>query len=160
MPAHPRTLFEKIWSEHVVEDLGDGRAVVHIDRHVIQESSCRVSFEGLRKLDLPVCDRNLTFGVIDHSVATMPGRTADSFPPTRYRIVAMQDNCRDYGIRLYGLDDPRQGIEHVVAPELGITLPGWTFVCSDSHTPTNGGLVPGPGASARPRPATSWPTNA
>jgi 3-isopropylmalate/(R)-2-methylmalate dehydratase large subunit len=140
MPSHPKSLFEKIWSSHVIEDLGDGRSVIHIDRHVIQESSCRISFDGLRELNLPVRNRDLTFGVIDHSVATMPGRTADSFPPTRYRIVAMQENCRDFGIRLFDLDDPRQGIEHVVAPELGITLPGCTLVCSDSHTPTNGGL--------------------
>jgi 3-isopropylmalate/(R)-2-methylmalate dehydratase large subunit len=140
MASPSSTLFEKIWSTHVVEDFSDGRAIIHVDRHVIQESSCRVSFEGLRKLNLPVRDRNLTFGVIDHAVATMPGRTADSFPPTRYRIVAMRENCRDFGIKLFDIDDPNQGIEHVVAPELGITLPGCTLVCSDSHTPTNGAL--------------------
>lgn len=138
MPAS--TVFEKIWAAHVVKDLGDGRAVIYIDRHVLQEGTSPKAFAGLEAMGLDVRRRELTFGVIDHSVATTPGRTADSWPPTRRRILDMRKYCAQYGIALYDIDDPRQGITHVVAPELGITFPGCTLVCADSHTATNGGL--------------------
>lgn len=134
------TLFEKIWSSHTVAMLDETRAIIHIDRHVIQESTSRQAFEGLRKMNLSVRNTDLTFGVIDHSPSTAPGRTAETFEPSRYRITTMRENCKWAGITLFDLDDPRQGIEHVVAPELGITLPGCTLVCGDSHTATNGGL--------------------
>ncbi len=138
--SSPKTLFEKIWSAHVVKDLGDGRALIHIDRHVLQEGTCPQAFADLRKMSLPVRSKDLTYAVIDHSVASAPGRTADTFQPTRWRIVTMQKNCRDFGVELFDIDDPRQGITHVIAPELGITVPGATLVCADSHTATNGGL--------------------
>ena len=136
----PRTLFEKLWSSHVVRDLGDGRAIIQIDRHVLQEGTSPWAFEGLRKMNLKVRDPQMTFGVIDHSVTSMPGRTEDSFQPSKYRILAMRRNCDEAGIEYYDIHDPRQGITHVVAPELGIALPGTTLVCADSHTATNGAL--------------------
>jgi 3-isopropylmalate/(R)-2-methylmalate dehydratase large subunit len=135
-----RTLFEKLWAAHVVRELDGGRAVIHIDRHLMQEGTCRQAFIDLRRMGLPVRNPELTRGVVDHSLATMPGRTLDSFPPSRYRITAMREHCAWAGIDLLDLDDPRQGIEHVVAPELGIALPGCTLVCGDSHTATNGGI--------------------
>lgn len=136
----PRSLFEKLWSSHVVRWLDDERALIHIDRHMMQEGTCRQAFEGLHALDLPVANPELTYGVIDHSVSTAPGRTEFSFEPSRYRILAMRENCARHGIELFDVDDARQGIEHVVAPEQGIALPGTTLVCGDSHTATNGGL--------------------
>src|ERR1700754_4133072 len=113
------TLFEKIWKTHVVEDFGGGRAAIHIDRHVVQEVTSWQAFDGLRKKSLPVRNRGLTFAVIDHSCATSPGRTAATFEPTRVRIEAMRKNCQDFGIELYDINDPSQGIVHVIAPELG-----------------------------------------
>ena len=140
MTTIERTLFEKIWASHVIRDLGEGRALIHIDRHVMFEGTSRLAFQALRKMNLPLRNRNLSYGVIDHAVSTAPGRTADTWPPARYRIVEMRDNSRDFGLELFDIDDPRQGITHVIAPELGITLPGCTFVCGDSHTATNGAL--------------------
>jgi 3-isopropylmalate/(R)-2-methylmalate dehydratase large subunit len=139
MPA-PKTLFEKIWSAHVIEDLGDGRAVIHIDRHVVQEVTSWQAFDGLRKRGLKVHNLGLTYGVIDHSCATSPGRTAETFEPTRKRIEAMRRNCAEFGVELYDINDPNQGIVHVIAPELGIALPGSTYVCGDSHSATAGGV--------------------
>lgn len=135
-----RTLFGKIWDGHVVGRFSDGRNLVHIDRHVLQETTCAPAFDRLRRDGIGVSAPGLTFAVIDHSVATMPGRTAGSFPPTRPAIEAMQRNCRDFGLELFDIDDRRQGIVHVISPELGIALPGSTLVCADSHTATCGGL--------------------
>ncbi len=135
-----KTLFEKIWSAHVIRDLGDGRAIIHIDRHVLQEGTSPQAFDGLRKMGLKVRNVDQTYAVIDHSVSSQPGRTDASFEPSRYRMSKMRDNCGEAGIELFDIHDPRQGITHVVAPELGITLPGTTLVCADSHTATNGGI--------------------
>lgn len=136
----PRTLFEKLWASHVIGDMGDGRALIHIDRHVIFEESGNLALDALRRLGLTVRDRALTYGVIDHTVSTATGRDAASFPASQGKIVSMRENCRAAGIELFDIDDPRQGITHVVAPELGIALPGCTLVCGDSHTTTNGAL--------------------
>ncbi len=138
--TEPRTLFEKIWDRHIVSDFSDGRAMVHIDRHVLQETTCAQAFDALQARKLTVRAPDLTFAVIDHSIATTPGRTAASFPPTRDAIEAMQRNCRNFGLELFDIDDARQGIVHVISPELGIALPGCTLVCADSHTATCGGL--------------------
>ena len=138
--AGQKTLFEKIWDKHVVATFSDGRTLIHIDRHVAQEVTSFVAFQSLRKRNFSVRNRELTFGVIDHSVSTTPGRTASTFEPTRGRIEAMQQNCRDFGIQFFDVNDPEQGIVHVVAPEFGIALPGCTVVCADSHTATIGGI--------------------
>jgi 3-isopropylmalate/(R)-2-methylmalate dehydratase large subunit len=135
-----QTIIDKIWQHHVVKDLGDGRAVIHVDRHVIHEGTTRRAFDGLRKLGAKVRRPELTFAVIDHGVSTSPGRTAQSYEPTLSRTLAMRDNCVQFGIELFDISDLRQGIVHVIAPELGIALPGCTLVCGDSHTATSGAL--------------------
>ncbi len=138
--GEPRTLFGKIWDHHVVTAFDDGRAVVHIDRHVLQETTCAQAFDAMRARGLRLRAPDLTYAVIDHSLATLPGRTAASFPPTQASIEAMRRNCREFGVELFDIDDKRQGIVHVIAPELGIALPGASLVCADSHTATSGGL--------------------
>src|ERR1700728_1794259 len=119
-----QTIIDKIWQHHVVKDLGGGRAVIYVDRHLIHEGTTRRAFDGLRKLGAKVRRPELTFAVIDHGVSTSPGRTAQSYEPTLSRTLAMRDNCVQFGIELFDISDLRQGIVHVIAPELGIALPG------------------------------------
>ena len=133
------TLFEKIWHSHVVRSFGE-RWLIHIDRHFVHEGTSRNAFDGLRQRGQGVRNLELTFGVIDHDPSTLPGRTAQTYAPSRERIGAMQENCREFGLHLFDVDDPQQGIVHVIATEHGIVLPGMTVVCGDSHTATNGGV--------------------
>jgi 3-isopropylmalate/(R)-2-methylmalate dehydratase large subunit len=135
----PETLFEKLWRSHVVRTFGD-RALIHIDRHLVHEGTSRQAFDGLRARQRGVKNVDLTFGVIDHDPSTLPGRTAQTYEPSRERIGAMQENCREFGVRLFDVNDPQQGIVHVIATELGIVLPGMTVACGDSHTATNGAV--------------------
>jgi 3-isopropylmalate/(R)-2-methylmalate dehydratase large subunit len=118
--THSKTLFEKLWSTHIVKSLSERHAIVHIDRHVLQETTCRQAFDGLRHMHLPVHDLELTYAMIDRNVSSIPSRTADMFAPTRRRIVAMRENCREMGVELFDINDPRQGIVHIIAPEFGI----------------------------------------
>jgi 3-isopropylmalate/(R)-2-methylmalate dehydratase large subunit len=134
------TLIDKIWDAHVIRVLSDGRTLLHIDRHLIHDGSSRQAFDGMRRRQLKVRNLDLTFAVVDHIVSTLPGRTGESHPPGIERIHALRENCREFDIELYDVDDPRQGIAHILGPELGITLPGCTLVCGDSHTATNVGL--------------------
>jgi 3-isopropylmalate/(R)-2-methylmalate dehydratase large subunit len=134
------TLIDKIWNAHVIRVLSDGRTLLHIDRHLIHDGSSRQAFDGLRTMHREVRNRALNVAAVDHIVSTLPGRTGESHPPGRERIHALRDNCAQFNLELYDIDSPRQGIVHVIAPELGIALPGATLVCGDSHTATNGGL--------------------
>src|SRR5262249_37943498 len=109
-------------------------------RHLVHEGTSRQAFDGLRARKRGVKNIDLTFGVIDHDPSTLPGRTAQTYEPSRERIGAMQENCREFGIRLFDVNDPQQGIVHVIATELGIVLPGMTVACGDSHTATNGAV--------------------
>jgi 3-isopropylmalate/(R)-2-methylmalate dehydratase large subunit len=136
----PLSFFEKLWRSHVIRDLGNDRALIHIDRHMIHEGSSPEAFDGLRRAGRHVRNPELTFAVIDHMVSTRPGRTAATFIPGRERIQLLQQNCRENGITIFDVRDHRNGIAHVVAPELGIALPGSTLVCGDSHTATCGGI--------------------
>jgi 3-isopropylmalate/(R)-2-methylmalate dehydratase large subunit len=133
------TLFEKIWQAHAVCPLGE-RWLIHIDRHFVHEGTSRNAFDGLRRRRRGVKNLELTFGVIDHDPSTLPGRTATTYEPSRERIGAMQENCREFGVYLFDVNDARQGIVHVIATEHGIVLPGMTVVCGDSHTATSGGV--------------------
>ncbi len=140
MAALPRSLFSKIWDSHVIRELGADRTLIQIDRHLLHEATSRDAFDGLRRRGLAPKSVAATFGVVDHDPSTQPGRTWMTYLPARERISAMQQNCREFGIELLDVNDSRQGIVHVIAPELGITLPGATIVCGDSHTATSGGL--------------------
>jgi 3-isopropylmalate/(R)-2-methylmalate dehydratase large subunit len=140
MPGESLTLYDKIWASHVIRELSDGRALIHIDRHFLHDGTNRQAFDGLRRMKRRVRNLNLNLAVCDHILSTQPGRTDTTHPPGIERIHALRDNCREFGVKLYDVEDPRQGIAHVIAPELGFTLPGSTYVCGDSHTATNGGL--------------------
>lgn len=138
--ATPQTWVDKIWNRHVIRDLSDGRALIHIDRHFLHDGASRQAFDGLRALKRPVRNLELNYAVVDHILSTLPGRTGESHPPGIERIHALRDNCREFNVPLYDVDSPQQGIAHVISPELGFTLPGCTLVCGDSHTATNGGV--------------------
>ncbi len=135
-----KTLFDKIWDRHTVASLGGGLALLHVDRHLIHELTSPQAFERLRRAGRRVRNPELSFATQDHIVATLPGRDEETFPDAGPYVRALRRNAREHGIELFDLDDPRQGIVHVVAPELGLALPGTTVVCGDSHTCTLGGL--------------------
>ncbi|NTI78523.1 3-isopropylmalate dehydratase large subunit [Rhizobium rhizogenes] len=136
----PRPYFDKIWERHLIHRFDDDRYLVHIDRHMVHEGTSREAFDTLRQRNMTIHNTDLTFAVLDHVVSTMPGRTSTTYSPAVGRIEALRNNCREFGVRMLDLDDPRQGIAHVVAPEQGIALPGATLVCGDSHTATCGGV--------------------
>ncbi|MEM2140098.1 MAG: 3-isopropylmalate dehydratase large subunit [Nitrososphaera sp.] len=133
-----RTLFEKIWDNHVVAQKDGGPALLYIDRHLVHEVTSPQAFDGLRMSKRKVRRPDLTFATMDHNVPT----TARSLPivdqisATQIRTLA--ENCKEFGITLYDMHSPDQGIVHVIGPELGLTLPGTTIVCGDSHTSTHG----------------------
>jgi 3-isopropylmalate/(R)-2-methylmalate dehydratase large subunit len=135
-----QTLFDKIWDFHRVAQRADGRDLIYIDRHVLHELHAHHAFAQLLKQSRPVRRADLTFAVQDHTVATKPGRDDETNPSGSAFIKAMREGCRNNGIRLFDVTDPEQGISHVVAPELGIVLPGATHAVPDSHASTVGGV--------------------
>jgi 3-isopropylmalate/(R)-2-methylmalate dehydratase large subunit len=135
-----RTPFDRIWESHVIADYGDGRALIHIDRHFAQEGTSARAFDGLRQRALKVRRPDLTLGTIDHGISTAVGRTLTQWPATAPRNLMMVKNCEEFGVRLFNIDDPRHGIVHVAGPHTGFALPGCTYVCGDSHTATCGGV--------------------
>ena len=135
-----RTLFDKVWDEHVVARHPDGRDVIHVDRHVLHELTSPQAFDRLRATGRTVRNPELTFATQDHIIATLPGRHDESWADGTPYIRALRRNAGESGVRLFDLGDPSQGIVHVMAPELGIALPGLTLACADSHTCTVGGL--------------------
>jgi 3-isopropylmalate/(R)-2-methylmalate dehydratase large subunit len=136
----PQTLFDKIWESHLVARRADGRDLIYIDRHVLHELHASHAFEQLQKQDRRVRRPDLTFSMQDHTVATKPGRDDTTNPSGAAFLQAMRDGSRRNGIRLFDIDDPEQGISHVVAPELGMVLPGATHAVPDSHASTVGGV--------------------
>lgn len=139
--ARPMTLVEKIWAQHEVADLGHDTALLHVDRHFLHERSGGRMLAGVHSAGRTVFDPSSAFGTIDHIVDTHPGRTdATKFPGGAEFIRFFRDNAAEAGVRIFDLDDARQGIVHVIAPELGLALPGMTMVCGDSHTSTMGGM--------------------
>jgi 3-isopropylmalate/(R)-2-methylmalate dehydratase large subunit len=135
-----QTLFDKIWDSHLVARRTDGRDLVYIDRHVLHELHAPHAFEQIDKQQRPVRRPDLTFSMQDHTVATRPGRDDATNPSGAAFLKAMREGSRRNGIRLFDIDDPEQGISHVVAPELGMVLPGATHAVPDSHASTVGGL--------------------
>ena len=132
------TLFEKIWAAHVVRELPDGTALIYIDRHLVHEVTSPQAFEGLRLAGRRVRRTDLSFATMDHNVPTTSDRMNIEDPVSRAQVEAMRVNCEEFGIALYDLGHDYQGIVHMIGPELGITLPGLTIVCGDSHTSTHG----------------------
>ncbi|WP_189044745.1 3-isopropylmalate dehydratase large subunit [Aliidongia dinghuensis] len=138
--AAPSTVFDKIWDAHLVKRLDDGRDLVFVDRHVLQETTSAQAFDGLARAGRAVRHAELTVATQDHIVSTAPGRDEATNPAGRELLGLMRTNARAHGIPLFGVDDRRQGIVHVIGPELGLALPGSLLACGDSHTSTVGGL--------------------
>ena len=136
--AKPRTLFEKIWDSHVVVQEENSPAVLYIDLHLVHEVTSPQAFQGLREKGLTVRRPGQTVATIDHGVPTTPPDVPITDILVMRQISVMEKNCRDFGLPLYGMDSPNRGIVHVIGPELGLTQPGMTIVCGDSHTSTHG----------------------
>ncbi len=132
----PRTLFEKVWETHVVAEDPERPALLYIDLHLVHEVTSPQAFDGLRRRGLRVRRPERTAATIDHSIPTLPGEISD--PLAAAQIAALERNAKEFGIPLFGIGDPRRGIVHVIGPELGLTRPGTTIVCGDSHTSTHG----------------------
>ncbi|WP_303808318.1 3-isopropylmalate dehydratase large subunit [Sandarakinorhabdus limnophila] len=138
MSSTPRTLYQKIWDDHVVQSLDDGTALIFIDRHLIHEVTTPQAFEALRIAGRRLRRPDLTLAVPDHNVPTTDRRLPILDPMSKAQLDALVQNCADFGVELYNIDSPEQGIVHVIGPEQGFTLPGVTMVCGDSHTATHG----------------------
>ncbi len=132
-----QTLYQKIWNRHVVRDLGQGLALLYIDRHLVHEVTSPQAFDGLRLAGRRVRRPELTFATMDHNVPT-DDQSVIRDPISRAQVEALERNCEEFGIRLYNLRSGNNGVVHIIGPELGITLPGTTIVCGDSHTATHG----------------------
>ncbi|HKD01555.1 MAG TPA: 3-isopropylmalate dehydratase large subunit [Terriglobales bacterium] len=137
---NPRTLFEKVWDEHVVCEPNGRLPLVYIDLHLVHEVTSPQAFDGLRAAGRKVRQPGRTVATVDHNVPTEPRGTPITDPVAARQIEALQKNCREFGIPLFDMDSPDQGIVHVIGPELGCTQPGMTIVCGDSHTSTHGAL--------------------
>ncbi len=136
----PRTLFDKIWDSHVVVDLGDDTALLHIDRHIMHDLSGGRGLRRVAEQGYSVRNPELTFASPDHAVSSMPGRTGDTTPLSAQHTKTLREEVKKHGIKLFDLGEDGQGIVHVIGPELGISQPGMTIVCGDSHTCTHGAL--------------------
>jgi len=133
-----KTLFEKIWDSHQVYQIDDSTSLLYVDRHLIHEVTSPQAFDGLRQNQRKVRRPDLTIATMDHNVPTNNRTLPIVDQISAVQINALEKNCKDYGITLFGLNSPNQGIVHVIGPQLGITLPGTTIVCGDSHTSTQG----------------------
>jgi 3-isopropylmalate/(R)-2-methylmalate dehydratase large subunit len=133
-----RTLFEKIWEEHVVCQPLDRLPLLYIDLHLVHEVTSPQAFDGLRVAGRKVRQPHRTVATVDHNIPTEPRGTPITDPIAARQIQALQMNCKEFGVPLFDMDSPLQGIVHVIGPELGITQPGMTIVCGDSHTSTHG----------------------
>lgn len=133
-----RTLFEKIWDAHTVVPGDGGPSLLYIDRHLVHEVTSPQAFEGLRQEGRRVRRPDLTVATMDHNVPTADRSLPVIDDTSAQQMRALERNCRDFGIELFGMGSPNQGIVHVIGPQLGITLPGSTIVCGDSHTSTHG----------------------
>ncbi len=136
--ATPRTLFDKIWDSHLVDTLDDGLNILYIDRHLLHEVLSPQAFEGLRMEGRTVRRTEATLAVADHNVPTTDRSKGIEDPESRLQVETLSINCKEFGVPIFDMLDPRQGIVHVIGPEQGFTLPGTTVVCCDSHTATHG----------------------
>jgi 3-isopropylmalate/(R)-2-methylmalate dehydratase large subunit len=138
MASKPRTLFEKIWNQHVVFDEPGRQTILYIDLHLVHEVTSPQAFESLRLSGRKVRRPERTLSTVDHNVPTTDRSLPIVDPISKQQIDTLRNNCREFGITLYDIHDPRQGIVHVIGPEQGYTQPGMTIVCGDSHTSTHG----------------------
>lgn len=136
--AKARTLYDKIWDDHLVDEQPDGTCLLYIDRHLVHEVTSPQAFEGLRNTGRKVRAPQKTLAVVDHNVPTSDRKLPNPDPESAEQIATLADNARNFGIEYYNEFDRRQGIVHIIGPEQGFTLPGTTIVCGDSHTSTHG----------------------
>lgn len=134
----PRTLFEKIWDDHIVDQQDDGTCLIYIDRHLVHEVTSPQAFEGLRLNNRKVRNLSGTLAVADHNVPTSDRSEGIKEEDSRIQVEELTRNCKEFGVELFDMNDKRQGIVHIIGPEQGFTLPGTTIVCGDSHTATHG----------------------
>ena len=133
-----KTLYDKLWDQHVIRSEQDGTALIYIDRHLVHEVTSPQAFEGLRLAGRIPYRLNSILATPDHNVPTSHREQGIADPISRLQVETLDQNCAQFGITEFGLNDLRQGIVHVVGPEQGATLPGMTVVCGDSHTSTHG----------------------
>jgi len=133
-----KTLFEKIWESHTVVEKQNGPSLIYIDRHLVHEVTSPQAFDGLRMNNRKVRRPDLTIATMDHNVPTTDRSLPILDQTSSVQIQTLEKNCKDFGIKLFDINNPNQGIVHVIGPQLGITLPGTTIVCGDSHTSTHG----------------------
>ena len=133
-----KTLYDKIWDDHLVQAQEDGTSLLYVDRHLVHEVTSPQAFEGLRNSNRKVRQPNLTLAVADHNVPTSDRSKGISDEESRLQVETLEKNCEEFGIKLFGMDDKRQGIVHIIGPEQGFTQPGSIIVCGDSHTATHG----------------------
>ncbi len=138
MSSEAKTIFEKIWDGHVVKRVPGYPDAVFIDRHFIHEVTSPQAFDGLRKRGIPVFNTKRTTATADHNVPTKDQHLPIKEALSRHQVETLRKNCKEFGVELYDLGHPYQGIVHIIGPELGLTLPGMTIVCGDSHTSTHG----------------------
>ncbi len=134
----PRTLYDKIWDDHVIETKAEGSSLLYIDRHLVHEVTSPQAFEGLRMSGRKVRAPEKTLAVVDHNIQTTDRSRGIADPESRLQVEQLAENAREFGIEYYNEFDPRQGVVHIIGPEQGFTLPGTTIVCGDSHTSTHG----------------------
>ena len=134
----PKTLYDKIWSDHLVHQQDDGTSLLFVDRHLIHEVTSPQAFEGLRNSKRNVRHPKLTLAVVDHNIPTTDRSKGIDDNDSRIQVETLEKNCKDFDIKLFGMNDKRQGIVHIVGPEQGFTQPGTVIVCGDSHTATHG----------------------
>jgi len=134
----PRTLFAKIWDKHLIASIDAETNLLFIDMHLVHEVTSPQAFDSLRISNRKVKFPELTLATVDHGVPTSNRALGIKDPLSKKQIDALEDNCKEFGVTIYGVNDPRQGIVHVIGPEQGITQPGMTIVCGDSHTATHG----------------------
>src|SRR5438270_11116019 len=136
--AASRTLFEKVWDAHLVADPPGRSPILYIDLHLVHEVTSPQAFDGLRAAGRQVRQPSRTMATVDHNIPTEPRGTPITDLIAAKQIAALQANCKEFGVQLFDMDSPDQGIVHVIGPELGLTRPGMTVVCGDSHTSTHG----------------------
>ena len=134
----PLTLYDKIWNQHLVNQQEDGTALLFVDRHLIHEVTSPQAFEGIRNSKRKIRQPNLTLAVADHNVPTTDRSKGISDNDSKIQVDTLVKNCKEFGIQIFGMNDKRQGIVHIIGPEQGFTQPGTVIVCGDSHTATHG----------------------